>query len=141
MGRSSYQNAVLLGYSLTPNFPVAYKCSIRCGLPSVTLLGKRSDWEDILDRTERLKTFGQEATIWYGLLQPVLKRFVQSFDKPDSHDIRDFWQKIAHYSGGGSGPTYLSGRCFKLHKRQQLTCSGWITAFCFWDAEGTASIN
>lgn len=86
-----------------------YTCGICCGLPSVTLLGQKSDWEEILTRAERLKTFGEEPTMFYGLLKPVLTRFVQAFDDPNSEDIRDFWQKIAHYSGGGSGPTYLSG--------------------------------
>jgi hypothetical protein len=86
-----------------------YTCGIACGLPSVTLLGQKSDWEEILTRAERLKPFGEEPTMFYGLLKPVLTRFVQTFDDPDSEDIRDFWQKIAHYSGGGSGPTYLSG--------------------------------
>ena len=87
----------------------SYGCAICCGLPSVTLLGTKGDWEEMLNRLERLKTFGEETTVWYGLLKPVIKRFVQTFDNPDSEEIKDFWQKIAHYSGGGSGPTYLSG--------------------------------
>ena len=87
-----------------------YTCSLDCGLPSVTLLGEKSDWEDILGRLERLNTFGEEPKLWYGLLKPILKRFVQSFDDPDLEYIRDFWQKIAKYDSGGSGPTYLSGK-------------------------------
>lgn len=102
--------------------------------PKKAVLTSRSS--SILKRAERLKTFGDEPKIWYGLLQPVLKEFVQTFDTPDSEDIRGFWQKIAHYSGGGSGPTYLSGRYFQADRMQQLTDSGWITAFCFWDARG-----
>jgi Domain of unknown function (DUF4419) len=87
----------------------SYGCGICCGLPSVTLLGQKHDWEEILSRLERLKTFGDEPTMFYGLLKPVLKKFVETFDDPDGEDIKDFWQHIAHYSGGGSGPTYLSG--------------------------------
>lgn len=75
----------------------------------MTLLGQKHDWEEILSRLERLKTFGDEPTMFYGLLKPVLKKFVETFDDPDGEDIKDFWQHIAHYSGGGSGPTYLSG--------------------------------
>ncbi|KAH7348321.1 hypothetical protein BKA65DRAFT_525548 [Rhexocercosporidium sp. MPI-PUGE-AT-0058] len=101
----------------------SYGCGISCGLPSVTLLGEKSDWERLALKAERLPTFGKEAGVWYGLLQPVLKRFVMSFDEPDSEGTRDFWQKIAHYSGGGSGPKYLSG---------------WITAFCFWGRDGNS---
>lgn len=76
----------------------------------MTLLGQRSDWETILSRIERLKTFGDEPTMFYNLLKPVLTRFVKSFDNPDSEEIRDFWQKIAHERHGGSGPSYLSGK-------------------------------
>lgn len=75
----------------------------------MTLLGRKEDWQKMLDRSERLKTFGEEPTIWYELLKPVFINFVENFDDPESENITDFWQKIAHYSGGGSGPTYLSG--------------------------------
>lgn len=99
----------------------SYGCGICCGLPSVTLLGRKDDWEKMLSRLERLKTFGEEPSMWYELLKPVFTKFVETFDAPDSEEIKDFWQKIAHYSGGGSGPSYLSG---------------WITAFCFWNSQG-----
>ncbi|KAK0104379.1 hypothetical protein ONS95_004673 [Cadophora gregata] len=86
----------------------SYGCDVCCGLPSVTLLGEKGDWERLAEKAERLVTFGGEAETWYGLLKPVLARFVKSFDEPESEEIKDFWQKIAHYSGGGSGPSYLS---------------------------------
>jgi len=86
----------------------SYGCSICCGLPSVTLLGQKSDWEKLAAKVERLPTLGEEPKMWYGLLKPVLARFVSSFDAPEATETKDFWQKIAHYSGGGSGPTYLS---------------------------------
>ncbi len=98
-----------------------YVFSLKCGLPSVTLLGECSDWEKILSRLEKLLTLGKEPSLWHTLLKPVISRFVQTFKSPDSSATKDFWQKIAHHSGGGSGPTYLSG---------------WITAFCFWDEKG-----
>jgi len=85
------------------------------------LLGEKADWELMLERIEKLKSFGKETTDWYNILQPVLKRFVKSFEEPESAATRDFWQKIAAHSDGGSGPTYLSG---------------WIVAFCFFDSEG-----
>jgi hypothetical protein len=87
----------------------SYGCSIACGLPSVTLLGTKSDWQKMLSRLERLKTFGEESALWYRLLKPVFTKFVETFDDPESVQIKDFWQRIAHYSGGGSGPSYLSG--------------------------------
>jgi hypothetical protein len=100
----------------------SYKFCVCCGLPSVTLLGEKRDWEAILTKLERIPTFGKQPTQWYQLLKPVIARFVGTFDAPESEQTKDFWQKIAHYSGGGSGPTYLSG---------------WITAFCFWSEKGT----
>jgi hypothetical protein len=101
----------------------SYGCGILCGLPSVILQGRKEDWEKMLGRLERLKTFGEEPTMWYELLKPVFTKFVETFDDPESEEIKDFWQKIAHYSGGGSGPTYLSGG-FLLCKD---ISSGWLT--------------
>jgi Domain of unknown function (DUF4419) len=89
-----------------------------CGLPSVTLDGERSDWVNLLNRIEKLDSFGEEPKAWAALLRPILSRFVSSFDgRPDL----DFWGKICHYTSGGSGPSYLSG---------------WITAFAVWSPKG-----
>jgi hypothetical protein len=117
-----------------------YGCAISCGLPSVTLLGQKSDWEKLVTKAERIVTFGDEPKIWYGLLKPVLSGFIASFDAPDAEDTKDFWQKIAHYSGGGSGPTYLSvGKPQMSHVVLAIKLTshqGWITAFCFWGTDG-----
>jgi hypothetical protein len=51
-----------------------YDLGFGCGLPSVTLLGEKSDWEDILSRLERLKSFGEEPTAFCRLLKPVVKK-------------------------------------------------------------------
>ena len=99
----------------------SYKFCLCCGIPSVTLLGNKEDWQEILHRLEKLKVLGAEPTYFYNLLKPVLTRFVGSFDAPDAPETIDFWQKIAHRSGGGSGPSYLSG---------------WITAFICWEDNG-----
>lgn len=79
-----------------------------CGLPSVTLLGRKNDWEKLVEKVERLPSFGQECTIWHSLLVPVLRRFVASYEAPEAEETKEFWQKIAHCSGSGSGSTYLS---------------------------------
>ena len=99
----------------------SYKCYLMCGIPSVTLLGEREDYEDIMCRLDKLPELGAETKTFSKLLRPVLKRFVASFDETKEADTRDFWSKIAHRSGGGSGPSYLGG---------------WLTAFCFWNAKG-----
>ncbi len=98
-----------------------YKCQIDCGLPFVTLLGEKADWKLVLEKLEKLKTFGEEPTQFYELLKPIISRFVKSFDEPTSADTIGFWQRIAHFIADGSDPSYYSG---------------WITAFCFWDGKG-----
>ncbi|KAM0800503.1 hypothetical protein BDR22DRAFT_898512 [Usnea florida] len=99
----------------------AFGCIVRCGLPSVTLLGEKEDWELIDRRLDKLETLGVEPGQFCSLLRPILSHFVKSFDEPESEDTVNFWQRIAHYHWGGSGPSYYSG---------------WITAFCFWNEDG-----
>ena len=98
-----------------------FKFTIMCGLPSVTLLGQKSDWELVYSRLDKFDSFGAEPTQFCKLLRPVISRFVKSFDEPTSDDTIGFWQRIAHAKMMGSGPSYYSG---------------WITAFCFWDEKG-----
>lgn len=98
-----------------------YRFSLMCGIPRVTLEGEKKDWQLILDRLEKLKEYGEETTAWYNLLVPIISRFVRAFDDPDAQENLDFWQKVAHHQGGGSGPTYLAG---------------WITAFCVFNDQG-----
>ncbi len=99
----------------------AYRCMIMCGLPSITLLGEKKDWESILGRLEKLSSWGEEPALFERLLKPVVQRFVRSFDEPEGEEVVRFWGQIAHHISGGSGPSYYSG---------------WITAFCLWDQEG-----
>jgi hypothetical protein len=94
------------------------------GLPSVTLLGEKADWEKLLARLDHLSDFGKEPNEYRSRMEPILKRFVRSFDEPDSDDIRKFWNQIAFAKEGnfcGAAP---------------LEVSGWITGFLFWDGEG-----
>lgn len=86
----------------------SFGCRIRCGLPSVTLAGQKEDWEKILEKADKLGMFGKECEAWLSVLRPVLLRFVGSFDEAKSEECLDFWQRIVHYFGGGSGPTWLS---------------------------------
>ncbi|THU79761.1 hypothetical protein K435DRAFT_875089 [Dendrothele bispora CBS 962.96] len=52
----------------------SYTFEMTCGIPKVTLEGEKADWEDLLARIERLKEFGEEPTLWYNLLRPILTR-------------------------------------------------------------------
>lgn len=110
--------SILMMGTLQKYFGYSFRYS--CGIPSVTLLGERADWETMLARLEKLNTFGTGAEQWYRLLKPVLSRFVQTFDAPGSDDVSSFWGKIIHRRCGSGIDTL----------------SGWITAFCFWDEDG-----
>ena len=81
----------------------SYTFKLKCGLPSVTLLGVREDWLEIRQRLEMLPQLGNEPTEFYQLLKPILSHFVESFSSPEAQETKDFWQEIAHQSGG-SGP-------------------------------------
>jgi hypothetical protein len=112
--------AMLMMATLKAYFTYVYS-GIKCGIPRVTLEGEKSDWEDILQRLEKLKEYGLETIAWYHLLVPVISRFIKSFDEPNSKETVEFWQKIAHYEAGGSGPSHYTG---------------WINAFCAFSEKG-----
>ena len=99
----------------------SYKCKIQCGLPSVTLLGEKADWELILRKLDKLPSFGQEPTQFSQLLRPVISRFILSFDDPAAAEVIDFWQRVFGAKAQMSG---------------LVLYSGWISAFCFWDEDG-----
>ncbi|KAF8198682.1 hypothetical protein K438DRAFT_1933439 [Mycena galopus ATCC 62051] len=115
-------SAVILMATLKKYF--AYTIMVwGCGIPRVTLEGEKADWVNILGRLEKLKEYGLETIAWYHLLHPVIRRFVAAFDAPTSPDNVDFWQRIAHYTPGGSaepGDYY----------------TGWISAFTVFDKDG-----
>ncbi|KAK8055748.1 hypothetical protein PG993_000975 [Apiospora rasikravindrae] len=92
-----------------------------CGIPSVTLLGEKSDYEDIPGRREKLKEYGEQPTRWYKLLRPVLRYMIATFEGPaDDPVIMDFWNRIVRYDSGSGDDTL----------------TGWMMAFCFWDEDG-----
>ncbi|KAL2144063.1 hypothetical protein VTI28DRAFT_9674 [Corynascus sepedonium] len=97
-----------------------------CGIPSVTLLGKRADWEKLLARLDKLPEFGAEPTEYAARLRPILKRFVSSFDEPDSPETRLFWNQI------------VNGRAAHICGDPPIFVSGWITGFYYWNDAGRA---
>ncbi|KAL6700188.1 hypothetical protein J3F84DRAFT_404991 [Trichoderma pleuroticola] len=94
-----------------------------CRFPSVTLLGERADWVNLLEKVAKLATFGDELSAWSKILTKVMEKMVETFDKPDSQTTKDFWMRAVHHTGSDGSGTIKS-------------LSGWITAFCYWDAEG-----
>jgi Domain of unknown function (DUF4419) len=110
--------SVLMMGALQKYFSYGFRTD--CGIPSVTLLGVKEDWQTLLERLEKLLVLGNEPTQFYSLLKPVLTRFVKTFDDPESDDTKDFWSRIAHESRGSGS-----------HR-----ITGWIAAFSFWDQDG-----
>ncbi|KAI1127584.1 hypothetical protein F5Y10DRAFT_242556 [Nemania abortiva] len=95
-----------------------------CGLPSVTLLGTRHDWEMLASRVNKLYDYGEECAHWANLLQPIMRYMLRTFDDPDSQKVKDFWLRVVYMAGQeGSGVGIR-------------TLSGWITAFAYFDEDG-----
>ncbi|KAJ4297792.1 hypothetical protein N0V90_005687 [Kalmusia sp. IMI 367209] len=106
-----------------------YTMHKKCGIPSVTLLGERKDWDVLMVRVQDLWQFGSqhlpiecryEPSVFGKLLQPVIRGFQQSFEAPNSASVKEFWARVAS-PGKTCDPVDLSG---------------WATAFCFWDEYG-----
>ena len=98
-----------------------YRFCVRCGLPSVTLLGSIDDWKLLRSKVDRLLEFDTKDGLmkkWLELLTVVLDEFVETKCGVDN---MEFWDRICHYVSGGSGPTYLSG---------------WITTFAVFNKHG-----
>ena len=81
---------------------------LQCGIPEVTLLGKKEDWEKLKTNISSLKV----PLKWLQAVSPILQEFVDVFSNPPKLML---WTRICSYVGGGSSVRYLSG---------------WITLFC-----------
>lgn len=91
------------------------------GLPSVTLLGKKKDYQDILRRLDKLRSYGKEPTQFANLVTAILVRFIHSFDAPKHKNVLNFWNRVVSDVHLGSGMDYYSG---------------WITGFMYWGEDG-----
>merc|ERR1719171_2536741 len=99
-----------------------YVCCLMCGIPEVTLEGTAEDWAQLRAKIDRLPLYAVEGQTvmqdWHNLLAPVLDEFVAA--KGGKPDLA-FWDRVCDRSGGGSGPTYLSG---------------WVTVFACFTSKG-----
>ncbi|KAJ6637896.1 hypothetical protein Bhyg_10627, partial [Pseudolycoriella hygida] len=93
-----------------------FTCCLSCGIPKITLEGTVADWEDILNRLEKLNSY--KVGGWYNMLKLILEEFVAA---KNGKVNKKFWNQICNRFGGGSGPTYISG---------------WLTAFAVFDEDG-----
>ncbi|KAF4896485.1 hypotheticall protein [Colletotrichum fructicola] len=106
-----------------------YNVSITCDFPSITLLGEASDWVERVARladfnTDILDRDGSSISQRSRCLVIVVEWCIASFDRPDDDDVLNFWTHACHSGGAG-----MSGGVVHL--------SGWLTAFCWWRADGT----
>ena len=79
-----------------------------CGIPTITLEGETSDWQNIESRLDGLATFGLEK--WTNLLRPILKQFTAA--SSEEIDV-NFWKSFCRYN------EYSGGEAI----------TGWINAF------------
>lgn len=118
-------SAVIMMATLKKYF--SYEFSLLCGIPKVTLQGEKRDWEMLREKIDAFDQYGDEPKQWTALLRPILDSFTSAFDvTADSTGAelkqqQEFWSRVCHYTGGGSGPTYLCG---------------WATVFTIWDEDG-----
>lgn len=133
--------AVLLMGAMEKYFNYSFCCTM-CGIPSVTLLGDKSDWELLWSKVEGISFIfaGGDAEVpaacagevkeFCALLKPLVRHMILSFDEPESETVKGFWKIIASkkeppYRGSGRRTRYVTG---------------WITAFCFWDEKGDRNL-
>jgi hypothetical protein len=100
-----------------------YFCTLCCGIPEVTLEGNIDDWRLLRQKIDRLLQYDikdKEPVMakWHALLALVLDQFVRS---AEGHSDLGFWDTVCSHSGGGSGPSYLSG---------------WVTVFACFKSDG-----
>ncbi|KAF7952956.1 hypothetical protein EAE96_006178 [Botrytis aclada] len=101
----------------------SYECITTCGIPTVTLLGEVSDWEEILRRLDKLESFGPahpELIHWKEMLTPAIQNMILTFENPGATAQVDFWSKIAHIERRSGGSNL----------------SGWLVAFCVFNEDG-----
>jgi hypothetical protein len=111
--------AILMMSSMQKYFD--YKMHLCCGIPNITVLGTKEDWQDITNRLKGLLLYNDNNNYmqsWYDLLVPIMNNFEKSVAK--NPDI-EWWDKICSKHGGGSGPRYISG---------------WCSVFCVFNEEG-----
>jgi hypothetical protein len=92
---------IALMSAVSPYFE--YRVETLCGIPQITLLGTRKDWEAIRRRASVLSEF--DLGWWCGALEPVLDQFVAA--SGGSVDM-EFWQSLYKLHQRSGGP-WISG--------------------------------
>ena len=83
-----------------------FRFSLRCGIPQIILRGSTNDFQQVINRINQLRTIFTDFDWWLAALLPHFEQLKASAEgKPNI----DWWQKICHKKGGGSGITALVG--------------------------------
>jgi hypothetical protein len=114
-------NLITMGYTNTTS--ESYSKSI-CGggMPSVTLLGTKSDWQQLLLKLDRMPEFGSQPEEYSKMLRPILSRVVRTFVDPDDSGIRQFWDDMVSNS--------------KRECSEPGVVTGWLSGFQYWNQAG-----
>lgn len=90
----------------------SYKMYLSCGIPQVTLHGSLEDRQRLLEKARALRQLQIGLDWWLDSLEPVLQRFLNTYEgRADS----DWWEKVLTASSYGSGGQY--------------TIDGWLRFF------------
>jgi len=79
-----------------------------CGIPEITILGKTSDWQWIVDNVSKFDKFG--LSWWTKEMIPILKQFRNASENKID---KNFWQSIYKVNDNSGGP-YISGWIVKF---------------------------
>ena len=100
-----------------------YTVLITCGIPSITLLGKREDWIELKNRAENAFQLlssddlkGEVSLSWWkSHLILVLDQLIQCYDDPESPENMDWMARIYKHKR-----EFYSGK---------IAVSGWVNVF------------
>ncbi len=103
-----------------------YEFHMGCGIPRVTLLGNRADWESMIPRVRHLGEYG--LAWWTDALVPILEELART---ADGEIDQEFWRSFFRYQSG-SGPAELTGWLVALfpyvtdHRSNELVASPYV---------------
>ena len=83
-----------------------YRAVLLCGIPRVTLRGSVADFQDVIDRLQRLRTMFSDLDWWIDSLIPHIEKMKAS---AAGHPDIDWWRKIFHHHSEMSGGSMITG--------------------------------
>ncbi|KAF2721516.1 hypothetical protein K431DRAFT_189975, partial [Polychaeton citri CBS 116435] len=126
--------ATVLVMGCARDLSIGYEGVFACGIPSITLLGSRSDWQRLQQKVDRLEEFGAEPQDYARRLRPLLSRFVSTFDDANTPETKEFWNQMVQAKAW-----HCELNPGKGHPIGQYVVSGWILGFFYWNEMGRVS--